>query len=198
MKYLLLLILLASFTILNCFAGSRYEVLSFFFDGVPDPAAVQIREKAQTDSLMKISQVMQEDLKNLPGKTIEKNTTSFHLPYQQKKCKSCHLSMFSNKLPKPAEELCYDCHPEFSRFPGYTHGPVAVGGCIFCHGAHTTPNPSLLLQKDDDVCLFCHEHAGVIKTGEHRLVYGTGCIRCHNPHYSEDSKFFLRKAGQTE
>jgi len=67
----------------------QYRVLSFFFDGVPDPS--------------KTTTVVSND-STQAGVTASiqvKPEFNYHKPYAEEKCKSCHAEGFSNALIKP-------------------------------------------------------------------------------------------------
>ena len=66
----------------NCTSIEKYKVLSFFFDGVPDPTIIEKNTNSDTvlvaDTLLVISNL------------TEKETVYVHYPYKELECGSCH------------------------------------------------------------------------------------------------------------
>jgi predicted CXXCH cytochrome family protein len=147
---------------------ARYKVLSFFFDGVPNPEeikAAELREKAKREAA--------------EGKAG--TLGSQHAPYAEKKCNSCH-ERSTNVLVAPKEELCYRCH-KFKTENKWVHGPVVSGGCTVCHDPHSSRYRFLLVSESESFCFYCHDEK-VIKEIEAHKGIDAKCTDCHNPHMS--------------
>ena len=160
---------------LGCDAKTRYNFLSFFFDGVPAP-----RETAGETERGKRSGLG----------TTSPDTRPYveHGPYAAKLCVGCH-DQYTNALSMPVEELCQFCHT-FTIGTRKVHGPLASGGCIVCHDPHGSVNPYLLVAEAGEFCLYCHERKDVLKNSVHRDV-DMNCTVCHSAHMA-DNQFLLK------
>lgn len=183
---LLLLSLVVSVTIVRCTSEKRFKVLSFIFDGVPDPS-----KKATNDSIALSNSTSSSDTlkKNISNTVIPESY--MHKPYEEHKCTSCHSGEFSNELIKPVPDLCYTCHEDFSTKYQLLHGPVASGYCTACHNQHEGKFPKMLMLSGQDLCLNCHESKQVFKNKKHENIGSKNCTECHNPHGGE-SRAFLK------
>lgn len=152
---------------------ARYKVLSFFFDGVPNPQ----EEEAKAALLEKRT----EEKKKRP-------TFTEHGPFAAKECQACHMRD-TNRLVAPIEELCFRCH-KIDLKKGWTHGPVASGGCRVCHNPHSSGYPFLLIAKPSEFCFYCHKEKDVSQIEAHRGATAE-CTTCHDAH-SADNKFLLK------
>jgi predicted CXXCH cytochrome family protein len=156
----------------GCEASTRYQVLSFFFDGVPDPER------------------QSETLGNSVGRDAfgrPKFSGSIHGPFGAKMCTACH-NADTNALLLPRDKLCLKCH---TFDPGVRqHGPVASGGCLVCHDPHRSAYQYLLVSSAKQFCMFCHEPKEIYSREAHKDLT-VDCTECHNPHGS-DSAFFLK------
>jgi len=156
----------------GCEGKTRYQVLSFFFDGVPPP----------------------EELKQEGGKEGKKvtaqpqSTYREHGPYAARLCTSCH-ERGSNKLLVPIEELCLQCHT-LNIKKKYIHGPLASGGCKICHSPHGSIYPFLLISEPKDFCLHCHSKKDILMRDVHRET-DEQCTVCHDAH-SADNAYLLK------
>lgn len=164
----------------GCSTAKHHRVLSFFFDGVPDPAAVVASAAPQVRASVGRRLV-------LPGE---------HGPYAAKLCDSCHDSKATNALVAPAEQLCLRCH-ELGVAKAYVHGPLASGGCLVCHDPHRSANRYLLVSASDGFCLSCHDRAALSVLAGPAGVDGhageaANCTDCHEAHMS-DRKYLLRE-----
>ena len=156
----------------GCEPRTSYKVLSFFFDGVPDPDKVTVgTEKAEV-----------KEPKAAPGST--------HGPFGAKKCEACHRREQGNKLVLPKEQLCVSCHKLNFGQMEWVHGPVASGGCRICHNPHQSAYPFLLDAPQRQVCFRCHEERAVMKNEVHQEI-ASGCLDCHDAHASRQ-KFLLK------
>lgn len=171
----LFICLVAVMLVVGCEAKTRYGVLNFFFDGVPNPE----------EKTMQIA----EDKKNEQEGSLEKmRNFREHAPYAAKQCQSCHLRG-SNKLLKPAEQLCLDCH-QIDLKKRWVHGPVASGGCKMCHDPHKSMYPFLLVAEPKDFCLYCHDEKIIFAQEAHREMTAQ-CTMCHDAH-SSDQEHMLK------
>ncbi len=153
---------------------SQYKVLSFFFDGVPNPA-------------LKVEP--EEGKKN--GSAVKDKRLKFteHGPFAAKQCNGCHQKG-TNVLVAPIEELCFRCH-QLDLKKGWTHGPVAAGGCRECHNPHSSGYPYLLMAKSSEFCYYCHNKNDVLRSAAHKDMTQE-CSACHDAH-SADNRFLLKK-----
>lgn len=139
----------------------NYEVLSFFFDGVPDPnapigaAGVPIRQSP---------------------------TYSLHQPYAERKCVECHGRRFN--VTAVGADICLTCHEGVTDALPRMHGPVAAGACLWCHAPHESPYAALLKGPERDVCGACHtpDMLSGSRIPEHGADSEVGCLECHSAH----------------
>lgn len=177
-----------------CAPDVRYRVLTFFFDGVPEPGAKSAHGYPIEDG-------------NLPGPSDDGAASGpsarvvyySHPPYRENRCSSCHNSDDGQVLRSPEEGLCLACHGELVQKPAFLHGPVAVNACSFCHHHHVSTYPNLLLDDPIDICFRCHDEDD-LTTGPHHQGRDTQpnsassagpCLQCHDPHGGDD-RFFLK------
>jgi predicted CXXCH cytochrome family protein len=163
----------------GCSTTHNYKTLSFWFDGVPNPANDSIL--AANDSLNRSDTGI---LALNSGKSSPKMI--LHPPYQDKQCKSCHDQSTMGKLIKSPPELCYQCHENLADKYKVLHGPVAGGQCTMCHNPHSSANADLLTRTNQSLCLFCHETAQVMESEVHKDIKEKDCTQCHNPHGGSD------------
>lgn len=178
--------LLLVFIISACGTSSNYNVLSFFFDGVPDPNAKNLKsEKVVFDSTG--IKKREEILRKATPKFI------LHGPFGAKMCGDCHNVDQGFALLKKEPDLCFKCHSNFETKVKFPHGPVAAGLCTACHKPHKSVNKFLLVRKEKDLCFFCHSVLGIKQNKKHpEIVEDVNCVSCHNPH-GNDKKYFLRR-----
>ena len=165
--------LMAAVLFSGCAARTNYKVLSFFFDGVPDPDKVVAKAEQKDDAT---------------GTTAQKGST--HGPFASRNCEGCHQRGMGNQLVLPVEKLCFKCHNLEVEKAKWVHGPVAAGGCRVCHNPHRSGYPYLLDASLKEVCFRCHEESSVMKNAAHEDI-SAGCTGCHNAHAS-DQKFLLK------
>jgi predicted CXXCH cytochrome family protein len=187
----------------GCSTSKHHRVLSFFFDGVPEPEAAVVSTAPEVQATVGRRLVR-------PGE---------HGPYAAKLCDSCHDSRATNALVAPIDQLCVRCH-QLGETKAYVHGPLASGGCTVCHDPHRSPNRYLLVSASDGFCLDCHDRAAlsVVKTAggvaapaagevegaeaapetpetpqiDAHAGDATNCTDCHDAHMS-DRKYLLRE-----
>ncbi|MFC2086433.1 cytochrome c3 family protein, partial [Bacteroidota bacterium] len=163
-----------------CSPEINYKILSFVFDGVPDPSKpavfVDIDSRNTIDSTLNLAVVKKE---------IKPKSTS-HLPFKDNACTSCHDQKNMGKLIEPQPGLCYNCHEEFSSNDNYLHGPVEAGHCSACHNSHKTKTEKLLIRSGNKLCTHCHNQEQGKDNEVHRNIEDKNCTDCHNPHSGEN------------
>jgi predicted CXXCH cytochrome family protein len=163
----------------------RYEVLTFFFDGVPPPASM-LEEVPVEEPLI---DVVEEPLQRPRQPAV---VYTMHDPYGAKDCDECHESKFSNNLTSEGEELCFGCHDEEDFGGEVLHGPRAAGECTACHNPHKSPYSFLLKEEGSALCEDCHDSTTFARLEAHRAEEGDDCVSCHNPHAS-DREYMLEE-----
>jgi predicted CXXCH cytochrome family protein len=149
----------------------NYELLSFFFDGVPDPNAPL-----------------------LPGATIEQirqsPTYSIHKPFAEDRCADCHERRFD--LGPADSDMCLKCHEAVPSEKPLMHGPVAAVACLWCHTAHESPYVALLKAPPRTACATCHDAAilSSARVPEHAPESLVSCLDCHSGH-GGTTRYFL-------
>jgi len=188
----------------GCRRQTEYEVLSFFFTGVPSPEEEE-REKAEQEH-----QSMGKDEGINP-------LFSSHSYYVAKKCDECHQVTFTQNsrgtarsgMPTisfggekatdgsrlPLKKICVNCHENRSEtFASannlWLHAPVTRSNCLVCHDPHRSRYPDLLKNETDKLCTMCHSEGLIKLTKNHQEL--KNCLECHNPHLGKD-KFLLVK-----
>jgi predicted CXXCH cytochrome family protein len=156
----------------GCEAKTRYQVLSFFFEDVPQPGSQQSEKSDKGPS---------------NGSGGVNTHASTHGPYGAKMCMACHDSN-TNALLLPKVKLCLMCHE--LQTGRRQHGPVASGGCLVCHDPHRSSNEYLLISAAGEFCMYCHDAKEIFSHEVHR-GNTVSCTTCHSPHGS-DKDFFLR------
>ena len=168
------------FMITSCSKEQKHDVLSFFFDGVPNPR--------KQDSL-------KVDTTKLDSSLVTKHEESIltkqylHAPFETQSCGDCHNTAKGYSLIAKGSALCYNCHPDFRENLKILHGPVANGECIQCHQPHSSPYQRLLSRKGQDLCLYCHKRNDINLTELHKAIEKKDCWECHNPHGGADRTF---------
>jgi len=159
-----------------CNTTKSHKVMSFFFDGVPDPGKAPVE------------QVGRDNRKGEATATATASRYREHGPYAAKQCQACHMKATS-RLVLPIEELCLTCHSlDFRK--KYIHGPLASGGCKVCHEPHGSTYPFLLVSEPKEFCLRCHDGNAIAKSDAHKGVEAQ-CTTCHDAH-SSDEEFLLK------
>lgn len=180
-----LLVVIILIYLSGCSTTHNYKALSFFFDGVPDPAAETAIQSNDSLNRMDTAAFAQ----GIMSKTFPQ--MHLHSPYQDKQCASCHDQGQMGKLLESLPKLCYVCHEDFSNKYKVLHGPVGGGQCTMCHSPHMSVNEHLLTRTKQSICLFCHNSEQVMATEAHQDIKDTNCTECHNPHGGDD-KYILR------
>lgn len=148
----------------------RFKVLSFFFDGVPDPAlATMTEEEARAAGVQR--------------RRIRGVNYFLHAPYEEGACSECHVSI-SNVYESALDSgICLKCHDTVTRQYPRMHGPVAAVACLYCHASHDSDWPELLKTKSPSMCTQCHER-GVLLSEDPpgHLDLERSCLDCHFGH----------------
>lgn len=174
------LFLIISFCAIACTPTKRYVVLSFFFDGVPEPFSTELT--TQLDSLNAHEASSQYVTEVAPVSTM-----SVHLPYAERECSNCHTEGSLGKLVDEEPQLCYTCHENMANIYPSLHGPVKGGYCTSCHDPHKSNFESLVKKNDKELCLQCHDAELLFASVFHDLNESENCTNCHNPHGGENS-----------
>jgi len=173
----LAIILFAAF-LYGCESTESYKVLSFFFDGVPNPEEI------------KAAQMKKQAAEELKRSGLSGPKTSYkHGPYAARMCDSCHKTEQSNLMSSSLKDICSKCH-QFGTNKKYVHGPFAVGDCLMCHDPHDSKYEFLLIAAPEKLCFNCHDEKAITESDLHS---GTDmkCISCHDPHMS-DEEYMLK------
>lgn len=142
---------------------SNYKLLSFLFDGVPDPA-------------------LAGPAGNTSGQDIRQSKTySLHRPFEEEKCDACHAGGL--RPTRQDSSRCLQCHADRTAEFAYMHGPVAAAACMWCHAPHESAFAHLLRDADRKVCGQCHTPE--MLTAEQVPEHGDesrACLECHTGH----------------
>ena len=104
----------------------RHGLLTFFFDGVPDPGTEQQVAEVKAESAKKKRR----------GFVPVVQRIIYHEPFELKDCQDCHKSAHSQALLKDEPQLCYDCHGKMLKKMTFVHKPAEDGTCKACHLPH--------------------------------------------------------------
>ncbi len=173
---LMLLVFFGVFVV-SCDEVERYEVLTFFFDGVPPLEAETSGTEegpVEADSPSSVATRVQER-----PKAVEHGS--------RKDCDFCHERLWEvgrMEFVKLLPELCYHCHTDYTVSASFVHGPVAVGDCLFCHNLHKSKNEHLLKEPEPKLCYQCHEKKGIESIPDHSAELASECLDCHEGHSS--------------
>ncbi|HEY8666769.1 MAG TPA: cytochrome c3 family protein [Tepidisphaeraceae bacterium] len=165
--------------LIGCSAGRRYQVLSFFFDGVPDPNAPRIKGTATGTAQVGAGA----------------RVFSIHPPYRDGNCAGCHGSG-DEKLLNPGQELCLSCHKNIRTAHEFMHGPVSAGACLWCHDPHQSSQAALLKAAAPQLCFQCHERQFLTRKVPEHAVKEKSCLDCHVGHGSS-RPYLIRAAAPT-
>jgi predicted CXXCH cytochrome family protein len=171
----------------GCSTNEKHKVLSFIFDGVPDPNEIEVV----------IADDHQKAIDSLANQEITEKTSKpllfIHKPYQERKCNDCHDQNNIGRLQDKMPELCYNCHEDLENKYDVLHGPVGGGYCNTCHNAHNSKYENLLTSPGTELCNECHAKEDVFKNKIHDGFIDHDCMECHNPHGGNDR--FVLQAG---
>lgn len=175
-KLLIRITLFSGLFIISCSPKISHNMLSFFFDGVPDPLEISKISSVDTLNISDTAQVISPVVK------IARPSLFMHLPYEQKDCMSCHDKRSPGDLTMSEPGLCYSCHENFDNKYKYLHGPVSEGYCSLCHNPHMSETAKLLSRKGQELCYFCHSPEDILSLKTHTEIENSDCQSCHNPH----------------
>jgi predicted CXXCH cytochrome family protein len=167
----------------GCSIEKHHELLSFFFDGVPEPVAYGPEAAGGGPGP--------------GGRVAASQIVSSHSAFTERRCEDCHgetggFGLVVTGFSELDATVCRNCHGEIQGAYPRTHGPVAARECLWCHWPHESPNPYLLVEAPPDLCLGCHgfELRGLPQPPEHEDL-GRDCLDCHRGHGSE-RPYFLK------
>lgn len=157
----------------GCSPKKHYKVLSFFFDGVPDPNAPApgtiVRRGADGQAIL---------------------LSVMHQPYQENRCEACHTSRNAFEvISTPKEDSCLTCHDKVKEPWTFLHGPVAATQCLWCHDPHRSTVPSLLRSPAASLCRECHTQELLNPVVTEHLDLKSDCLQCHYGHGGKDRNF---------
>jgi predicted CXXCH cytochrome family protein len=160
----------------------RYRVLSFFFDGVPDPSL-----QATVDGGVVRGR--------LPGG--EPMVVFSHKPFAEDKCDSCHTggvnALFRQVPEAVSNNVCLRCHQDTpSQYP-VMHGPVATVECLWCHAPHEANHKWLLREPAPDICLQCHTPELLSPNPPEHMMPRSDCLECHFGHGADQHGLLKKK-----
>jgi predicted CXXCH cytochrome family protein len=192
---LVVLPILASFIYFGCGSDeSRYKVLSFFFDGVPNPNEPTPPAAAGPDA--GLDEQGHPVAAPAPGQPPPVPVVSEHSPYKNRECFACHQTESSLVATGQGAATCRKCHADYLNPPPdqWVHGPAVLELCTRCHEPHKSQYASLLTKPARDLCLGCHTEPGLLDRPEHRATADKACSACHDPHMA-GNRLLLVDAG---
>jgi predicted CXXCH cytochrome family protein len=154
--------------VVGCTPERKYKVLSFFFDGVPDPNAPPV---AAADS-------------GATAGLARANVLSSHVPFRDQQCNACHKGSEGTQVRFAAitSAVCLECHQDLGRKHAVAHEPVAQAECLWCHHPHESALPVLLKEPAPALCTQCHDELLLgDKPPEHKRP-NVNCMHCHLGH----------------
>lgn len=176
-------LILACLALVSCDEVERHRVKTFFFDGVP-PLPSETSQSQTSDP-------------NRAAPAAASATGGWYVHEPVKDCTQCHATRrrasFSRDVQLVAEvpQLCFTCHEEYAALPGWVHGPVAAGDCMFCHEPHKTRYPALVIGPTPDLCYQCHDPEALGLVENHAQPSYAQCLECHEAHAAA-SRYLLR------
>ncbi len=179
--------LFAALLVAACSPPTRYRVLSFFFDGVPDPNhPIPKAPQATTQPAQAAT--------SQPARPARPKLLAYAHPlYRDNRCDQCH-DMFGGGLVRPVSEgLCNMCHPRPAPGTAFVHKPAADNDCLACHHYHASAYPGILIDAPARICLHCHQRDKLSPATHGASAGGKTCLDCHDPHGGAD-RFHLKSA----
>lgn len=186
-----------------CEKQTRYEVLTFFFTGVPPLEEEEESEEEKIEENAAVQPVVE--------KTVDPTKRYFSHPiWAAGICDPCHQSSATFNIPgiapgrKPVfksgggmpgaltmapEKICIQCHRDKTPKRAiseniWLHNTVAKGDCLACHDPHQGQFEKTLRHSPSSICLPCHKEGKYLTTPAHRT--GQDCLQCHNAHLGKD------------
>lgn len=159
---------------------SNYKMLSFFFDGVPDPAIL----KSATATLEQV---------RAAGGTIYN-----HKPHAEDKCGECHRGRGGMMNMTVSPRVCLKCHGGIPEQHPLMHGPVAAVACLWCHSPHESIHKHLLRDSAPTLCRQCHNLTRMGEpTSPAHVDLERNCLDCHTGH-GGTARYFLRSPAKED
>lgn len=180
-----LILIMAGLALNSCSPETRYEVLTFFFTGVPPPGEDEKPVEAAQASAGGLAAARERQAKFKEARMVHlrRPLAWIHGPFAANECSKCHALGASKKftaafgdsgvgaigggvgprLVMPIEELCISCHSEKGTETAdkrglRLHAPVASGFCVGCHSPHQSQRQFMLLAADNvGLCAQCHD-----------------------------------------
>lgn len=164
------LLALAALALWSCSTPeASYEVLSFFFDGVPLPPSMRTTAVDEEGHPVALSVMV-------------------HDPYAAGRCVDCHgevgqFTMSLSGYSGVTSQVCLKCHEDVAHEYPVMHGPVASADCLACHEPHESLNAHLLIEPTPKLCLQCHaaDDLRAAGTPQHEDL-SKDCLACHHGH----------------
>ncbi len=185
---------IAVFALCGAAACSRetvHRALVFLYDGVPaldggvDTAAADLGRGVRSSGALPSARGSART--EVRGSSVVYS----HPAYRDSRCGGCHVGSGGGLLRSVREGLCRSCHPENPPRKKFTHGPVAIEGCMACHAYHQSRYEKILIADAQTLCYGCHE-TGALSTDEHHATIEIErCIDCHDPHGGDERYFLL-------
>jgi len=195
----------------GCSREARYEVLTFFFTGVPAFDAPPEVEVVAGPVLSRREQLLAKRDQEAAAKVF--SGPYVHGPYAANECEQCHemakgtgsggsrdgkKTIVPGRFVLPPQELCVACHTTKSAASAqaaglHLHGPG--WNCIHCHNHHNGREPALLRVKVEQLCLQCHGGGNIHDAALHEGV--ENCLECHNPHMGRDPRMLREDFEET-
>jgi len=163
---------------IGCSPQKHYKLLSFFFDGVPDPNAPDVSTRG--------------------FKAVAVAFVSQHKPFVDEQCTKCHTDPTAIRLDRESSGVCRQCHePILSAYP-FMHGAVVGEACLWCHNPHQSKQEHLLRMSAPALCLQCHgtelqrpSRDAPLAVAEHADLERS-CLDCHVGHGSQRAGLLKR------
>jgi len=157
----------------GCTPQKRYQTLSFFFDGVPDPSKPVDLNASSAAQLN-------------PGRAPLAHQ---HKPFAQGNCTACHGPDKKKIDIARVTEACSSCHQDVAHQYPVMHGPVATGECLWCHLPHESAEPNLLITSSQKLCIQCHDSKALPPNPPEHLDTERNCLDCHFGHGGPTDKY---------
>ncbi|MFT5424502.1 MAG: putative CXXCH cytochrome family protein [Phycisphaerales bacterium] len=151
----------------GCNTQRHYELLSFFFDGVPDP-------NRPLDLLSEAS---------------ASPTFSQHQPFVSDDCLKCHEDPSQMTMSLEDSSLCLQCHEDVTSQYPRMHGAVVGLACLRCHSPHFSSLASLLREPAPGLCMQCHDTNQMGSPSPQHEDLTRDCLECHTGHGGPDPHF---------
>lgn len=172
---LLSLSLIIAVAWLGCSVEKHYDLLSFFFDGVPDPNFT---------------------LESDPEAFVLRTGGKFfmHQPFANDNCGECHANPAELNLSRDDSSMCLKCHESTLAEYTFMHGATVGMACLWCHDPHRSPYENLLRAQPPELCRQCHNPSLTSRpeVSEH-VQTETECLECHSGH-GGSSRYFLKSS----